>query len=771
MRDTITPVTESFVLPIRVDTYGKEISGISYEVRSLDTTRLVQSSDAVNQTEDGDAVTAELKLEELLESGQEYLLILTVRSEDDTWYYYTRIVEEGESRIQESLDFAEEFHAITMDKSRQSELAAYMEPSSGSDNKTLQTVTINNSLSQACWGNFEGQEVTEPVASIKELNDSYNVILLTYILSSVGEDGALEYYNVEEYYRVRVGTEKAYLLSFERTVEEIFRGESSQISGDSITLGIRSGDVDFKSNATGRIICFVQQGELWSYNLDEDKLTQVFSFRSTEGMDVRENYGEHDIQIVRADETGNIDFIVYGYMNRGSHEGEVGISVCHYDSVTNTVEEQLFLPTTVSYQMIKEKIGELMYISDSGMFYFAIGNQIYQIDLTTKEAGVLIGEMTEDSGISSENGRYLAWTQGEANTAQVMHITDLETGTTRDITADTGCVIKPMAFLGTDCVYGIADSGELAQTESGVVTPAMKRLVIVDCTESELTELKSYEGNGAYVVCVTAEGGDLFLDRVVKNGDGFQTTDSDTIMNRDRQNTELVYVSELQSETKEREITLQLSCEVSSTAPSLLVPKQILSEESTTLELTELFTPDDYYVYAKGQILLGTENPVEAIKSADENRGVVIGAQQAYVWKRGRSSYQSPLTVSRSSGSTSTAMALSGMISAAGGAGDAQSLLDAGKTPCEVLSETITDRHVYDLTGCTLDQILYFVSLGVPVYAQSGSGEAVLVVGYDASAVWIYDVSSGASTSVNEDTAAAEFAAAGNVFYAVGAVK
>ena len=61
-------------------------------------------------------------------------------------------------------------------------------------------VTINNSLSQACWGDFQGTEVTDPIVSIKEMNDDYQVILLDYIMSSVGDGGASEYYNVEEYY-------------------------------------------------------------------------------------------------------------------------------------------------------------------------------------------------------------------------------------------------------------------------------------------------------------------------------------------------------------------------------------------------------------------------------------------------------------------------------------------------------------------------------------------------------------------------------------------
>ena len=88
-----------------------------------------------------------------------------------------------------------------------------------------------------------------------------------------------------------------------------------------------SSDVEYKSNETGSILCFVKEGELWCYNATEKKLSQVFSFRGYEGIDSRENHKEHDIRIIKVDETGSADFVVYGYMNRGNHEGQVGVGV------------------------------------------------------------------------------------------------------------------------------------------------------------------------------------------------------------------------------------------------------------------------------------------------------------------------------------------------------------------------------------------------------------------------------------------------------------
>ncbi len=768
MRDTITPVNEEGALSVRVDSCGKQVKGISFEVRSLDTTRLVQESQAEGVNAAEDSVSAELSIQDLLEAGKEYLLILKVETSGAPYFYYTRIVRDDNSDILECLDFVEEFHEITMDKERQSELASYMEPSSQGDNTTLQKVTINSSLSQACWGDFEGKEVTEPVASIKELNDSYNVILLNYILSSVGEDGESEYYNVEEYYRVRAGAQKVYLLSFERTMEEIFRGEGDHIQGESIELGIRSSDVDFKANETGNIICFVQQGELWSYNLNENELTEVFSFRSMEGMDVRENYDEHDIRIIRADETGSIDFIIYGYMNRGDHEGQVGISVCHYDSVTNTVEEQLFLPTNISYQMVKEEIGRLMYISDGGMFYLTMGDQVHQINLDTMEDEVFISGLVSGSYVSSDNGRYLAWTESAENTAKIMHLTDLETGASYDVEADEGCLIKPLGFIGTDCIYGQAEESDIISLNSGKSSLALKQVLIMDSVDSAHSILKNYENPGTYVTDITIQDGSIYLNRVVKSGSTYVETSQDTIMNRDMQDEEVVYVSEKTSERKQREVILQLSSTVPAAAPKLLIPKQILAEESTTLELKGTRTANAYYVYAKGKVLFASNDVAEAIQNADENRGVVIGENQTYIWKRGKKQSQQPLTISEPEGGTSSARALSAMLDAAGTGADVDALQSSGKSPYEILQETVQDRHVYDLTGCSMEQALYFVGIGMPVYAGYSDGSAVLLTGYDDNYVWIYDTAAQKASSRLITGASEQFEENGNIFYVIG---
>ena len=98
------------------------------------------------------------------------------------------------------------------------------------------------------------------------------MIVQDYVVTRVGQNGQSEYYNVEEYYRVRYTNTRMYLLNFERTMEEIFRGENDSISGNDILLGIRSKDVEYQTNESGKVVAFVQEGELWSYNQEANTL-------------------------------------------------------------------------------------------------------------------------------------------------------------------------------------------------------------------------------------------------------------------------------------------------------------------------------------------------------------------------------------------------------------------------------------------------------------------------------------------------------------------
>ena len=141
------------------------------------------------------------------------------------------------------------------------------------------------------------------------------------MLSAQNAQGQTEFYEVEEFYRLRYTSLQTYLLDFERSTNQVFDPEiEGTVSEDGIHLGIRSRDVEYRSDEQNQFVAFVQGNSLWSYSVEENKMTQVFSFRQDQNSDERDRYRQNSIKIIEVKENGNLYFSVTGYMNRGKHE-------------------------------------------------------------------------------------------------------------------------------------------------------------------------------------------------------------------------------------------------------------------------------------------------------------------------------------------------------------------------------------------------------------------------------------------------------------------
>lgn len=766
MRDTITPIGEDRKLPITIQSYQTAVDAVSYEIRSLDGERLIANADVNSYEDNKGIISAELEIQNLLKEDEEYLLIIMLESGNEQIYYYTRLVEAPESHVEESIAFVKDFNNKTFNSETVGTLSTYMEKTTG-DNTTLQFVSLNSSLKQVSWANLPVERLTAPVPSIKEITDTYNVIVLNYVVTSTGENGENEYYNVEEYYRVRYTSSRMYLLNFERTTNQIFRRESAAFYDNYIQLGIRSADVEYRANETGTTVAFVQEGELWSYNETENTLAKVFSFRGYEGIDERENYGEHDIKIVSIDETGSLDYIVYGYMNRGLHEGEVGIAVYHYDSLANTNEEMIFIPSDKSYEVMKSEMGQLMYVNEGGELYLMMDGTVYGIDLSTLEVRKLIEGLDSKVFAVSASNRFFAWTQDGEN-SEIVHVMDFSDETTREVTEGSGKYVRPLGFMEEDFVYGVANAADVSTEAAGNTIVPMYQVKIADVTSDTIEILKTYEKSGYYVSDVEIDDYTMYLNRIQYNGTAYVEADQDMIMNREGDGAASVEVRSSSSDIKQTQYQLSLANPVSEKEPRLLTPKETILTEERNVALTQDGTGARYYVYVKGDVIFTTDDVTEAIGQANENMGVVIGADQKYVWKRSRNATQpafSDIAVGEEDmDSGSIAKCINAMLEKEGINISVNALIAGGETPKTILGNTMRDAQILDLSGCNVEEVLYYVSCGSPVFAMTGSEEAVLLVGYDADNVIVYDSDTGTNQRISLEEADEVFSGAGNVF-------
>ena len=746
MREDITPVGEDRLLRMSVDTYGKKIDSIRYEVRSMDAKRLIAEAEVTDYESEKDKLAAKIKMQNILEPNQEYLLIFTIDSEGQTIYYYTRMIEIKDNSASECLKFALQFHENTFEPEGSSFFPTYMDAATG-DATTLNYVDLTCTVKQIMWADFQGQILVEPMMAFKEINSSYDVITLNYVISNVNERGETEIYNVEEYFRLRLTETRMYVLNYERTMNQMFRGDNNFLEDVSkIQLGIRDRNVEFKANEAGNIICFVQEGELWCYNQGNREIARIFSFRDMEGYDPRNSWNQHDIKIVRIDEAGSVDFMVYGYMNRGTHEGEVGTVVYHYDGLAHTVEEEVFIPYSKSYEILRAEMGQLMYENDQGILYIMQEGNVYRIDLNTLKTKKEISGLTAGCYASSENNEYFAWVDAKHQyESTVLHLLNLKTGVTIDIEEGKGQYLRPLGFIDGDFIYGIANAKHVKVDAAGNTMFPMKSLKILNTSEDKQEVLKEYQPSGKLIGGIDIEDYTVFVQLVEASDGQYVLAGTDSIMNRDVDKSGVVSVGTTSSDVKETQVHITLKKDADSAKVKMITSKGILQEEIKELELKQKGNTDQerFYVYVKGNVIHITDGISDAISYANKKMGVVIDSEQQYVWMRARKIYSAPLSDIESSasdsGSNTIVKCISAMLNHEKLGLGVNELMEQGLTPKEVLENTLKDAVVLDLTGCVTEDILFYVSKGSPVFAMTGSKNAILVVGYTGNNINYYD--------------------------------
>ena len=699
MRDGIVPVDHTRLLPLKINTYGQKIRGIAYEIRSLDDSRLVAKGNAQEIKEKNDEISANLKIQNILGKGEEYELIVILASGKNKIRYYTRLMQTQNDDTQACMDFALQFHEYTFRDDANKFIPKYMDAATG-DTSTLNYVDLSCTLNQITWADLKPEQMGELEASFKEINDSYDVITLRYVVTTEGTGGETEYYNVEEYYRLRMTESRMYVLNFERTLNQIFRGENRFITDNNqIQLGIRDKNIEYAVSETGDVIAFVQQGELWCFDRVNNKIVQVFSFLGAEGINARDNWDQHDIKIARVDEAGSIDFVVYGYMNRGDHEGEVGTAVYHYDGLVHTIEEEIFIPSDVSYEILKAQMGQLMYVNEKGTFYLIMDQKLYSIDTDKRTPEVLVKDLKESCYKVSESNQYFAWVDSDKEyKSDVIHLMNLKNASVYDIKAKKGAYILPLGFIDEDFIYGAAKKDKVMVAAAGNTVFPMKNLTIMDTSENSHSILKTYEPSRGSIGSISVEDYTITIHLIKKSGGHYVAAGADAIMNREGDTEEKVTVGSTVTDRKETQYQLMMKNGADASKIKMLTSKSVLLENPRDVSVKNKESQEYFYVYKKGDVLLATDEIADAIVCANNHMGVVVDSKQQYVWMRARKSAQtafSSLKVNDADKSSSSVVqAVSAMLNYRGNGLSVKELIDNGGTPKSAIENTLKDSVV-----------------------------------------------------------------------------
>ena len=761
MRSTITPVDFQSGITLRIEEGVLPIKALTYEVCSSDGKEILYKEKRKEIGEEASLTFPGLEL-----ADREAILKLTLHTEKQDIYYYTRICTKEGTDSDACLAFAERFHNMTFGKENTESIAAYLENGTEDDEtENLQKVTIHSDAEHLTWGELRPQIKGEVSRSIKEISGNYMTIVYDYEVECAGEQDETEVYQIREYLKVRYAEGTEYLLDYERTMEQELDASGNVLDNNGILLGIAKEELPYMANEAGTIVSFVQAGELWNYNQSQDALSLVFSFADSEGYDIRNLCKEHEIQIVSVNEQGDTTFKVIGYMNRGEHEGEVGTAIYFFDIEKNFVEEKAFIPDNISSEILLKEQEQLVYYNEQQEVLYAMKEgTLYKVDLEKGKKEALVENLEKDQYVSSKDGRLLAYqTVSSLENAEEVKVLDFVTGKERTVTCSSGEFIRPLGFISEDFVYGIGRKEDAGAFVTGEHVCPMYKLEIRD-TDNEV--VKIYQVDQVYVTGVTVEEKMLILDRVVKNESVYTAVAKDYITSNEEVEKSNISVETYTSDEKERQVRIKYESGISDKKPKLLKPKQVLFENPVLIPFEEEGEAEVFYTYGKGKLLGIYASAADAIRQANENQGLVVSESQKYVWERGNRSLVYDIAgvdLSPYQEGNTLAAALNRLFAYEGKTVDAAGEMAAGKKPIEILQEQFLG-NVLDLHGCSPEELCYILGKGTPIIAMTDLNNAVLLIGYNDSMITYVKPDTGEKVSVPYEELEALTVASGNTY-------
>lgn len=726
MRDVITPVYAG-KLRVKLLPYENTLTKLKYSIYTRNGEEELVSVEIKNP---GEEESLDLSSEGLLEEERIMKIQLYTQAEEPI-NFYTRLVDGESNRAEECIAYAQSFHEAAITGENSEIVTATISPDYRVDNSSFAHVTAANSYENVSWGDLAPQVEGKVNCVVTEIRANYTCVRLEYRIITAGEETETDLYNVEEFMKVRYSDTGGQLVCYDRTMTQVFDITEPVLSAKGILLGITPSDIPYLATKDGEEVTFVQAGTVWSYSRERDEIARVFSFSDSTNYDPRSSRGNHQIKLLNIDTKGNTTFGVYGYMNRGPHEGEVGAAIYYYNVAKNAVEEKIFITSDQSYGNVALELDKLVYYSEANnAFYVIVGGSLYQVDLEKSEKAkkVLVSGLTEGSYVTSSASRRIAYRNPKDESELI--ILNLESNDEQRLKSEGEERLIPLGFVNNDFVVGYAKDGDRGKTTLGEELGPMYQVKIVDAKGKEI---KEYTQENIYITEALIENNMITLKRVSKTEGGYQSIGEDYIVNNEEQEEAKIIPEYYVTKYKGLQWRLTIDGGIAKKEPELLTPKQLLQGKPFVIsfaeEKSEKGKQASYYVYGNGRLKGKYKEAGAAIVAAEGCSGLVVNDRLQYVWERGNRYLSYTITGEEE--------LLEQM----------RSQLSTDKSPLEALDE-IEGYQAINYTGTKISQLLYCINRDRAIVAITGDNSKLIIYGYDEENAQYIEVSSGETKSL-----------------------
>ncbi len=740
-RDTITPMDYSQTIELWADQGSDEYGTYEYELRSLYQGDLIENGPVteLNHADGYDKIRIVFRTD--LEELQEYVLVLkAMTGEEVAARYYTRVVVENDFHASYLIEFVENFNDAIFDKEKAEQIITKsIEPNEDGNNEYLSEVNIHSSFETITFANLNPDRLTKPIASIKEIDDSYAIIQLKYMISAT-ENKIIQNYYVTEDYRVRfVAEDKIYLLDYNRQQEALFTIDNIDITANMFKVGVID-DEKFQYVVADKQkkVAFTQARQLWYYDYDNGTITNVYGFCQEDNYtDARVTYDENNIKILNMDTDGNIVFAVYGYMNRGDHEGKVGISVFSFSAQKDKMDELLFIENDKPFNILKEDMETLLYLNQAGEFFYFDNDCIVKVDTNTLKAEIFIEDVLNENLAVSDDHHLIGYPNDllTENTTKVT-VLNLEDGETQVYDATAGERLEAIGFVEEDLVLGRIREGDIeVALDKTVICPISS----IDILDKNKNVVKDYGSTGVYVIDAVAKNGVVYLNRVRKINGVFEETTQDFITYKKEENTDQIYTLYKMTDKAYNQLYLKFPDYIYVTVrPKLMITRKEVNEEDTTVKIDFDHINTKFYAYGQGKYMTDYLSLNEAVRVAYENAGVVVDSDGVIVWRKiAVKDYHTVAdkikiyNVQDVRETLAACIYMMGIYEEKNPEYAAMTDDIANEKPIEEILLKYVGRKGTDITGCAFENGLYYLCKDAPVITRFADGTYVLVTSYN----------------------------------------
>jgi hypothetical protein len=291
---------------------------------------------------------------------------------------------------------------------------------------------------------------------------------------------------------------------------------------------------------------------------------------------------------------------------------------------------------------------------------------------------------------------------------------------------------------------------------------------VIICNERG-DSLMEYEPEGYYVTECTVVDNQITLNRVTIDESG---NHKDALDDHITTNTEpdvgsnTVAVATI--DIYERYVQIRVKSAIDVKKLKVASPKEVVYEGGRSLEIPLSKEAVRYYVYDAYGIAGIYNQAGYAVNKAADLAGCVLLDNGTVIWKKttrvSKNQIMAITAHSVTEDKDSLAICLDTMLEFNGIIRNSDYLLGQGQTVLEILSNNLENAAVLDLTGCTLDSVLYYVNMDIPVLVLLRSGDAVLVTGFNEYNVVIMNPTDGTLAKKGMNDSTEWFTQNGNVF-------